>query len=313
MMYVSRAVGFPFITAFFGMIYYRSRYETQEQVIIRVFYTWWAVCTPAILGLAVVFVNNLEYRTIYFEIRNGMYSTASYTVSNTLVQLPWMFALAVLTSIPAFLICGLEWANFGTTVVIYATNLFACDSLAQVCSLCSNPLIGVFLYVNAWSIGIVFNGLIFRITDVFWPLRTLSYVDPLYYTMEAIGYDWFSKATYDGALECTPGQLVPHLDPTGLKLSPCQQAGFYCQNVTRAVDCWGRTGKQVLGSLGMFYSAFVTEDRRAHDFGYILIIAIVCKATYMVGVWLKCRKSMVVDAKRSTAAPAVPMSSPVSD
>merc|ERR1711966_456392 len=102
------------------------------------------------------------------------------------------------------------------------------------------------MYVQMWSAGILFCGLVFKGNDVIWPFRVLYYVLPLRYMFNLAGYDLYMPTSYSGALSCVPGvESVVTLSGN----TTCGANGFYCPTATTSLECLGQTGQQVLDSL----------------------------------------------------------------
>jgi hypothetical protein len=83
------------------------------------------LCVPVSLNIMVVFLLNLELKTVKTEVKNGMYSPWAYIMSNTVVQVPFMFALTLCAITPAFLINGWSFDNFVTFLISYAACYWA--------------------------------------------------------------------------------------------------------------------------------------------------------------------------------------------
>jgi len=201
-----------------------------------------------------------------------MYSPLAFVLSNTIVQIPFMFLLSVCVLIPAFAIGGWSWTNFGTFFLAYAASMWAWECLAQCFSLQGNPVLGMLNFVSAWSAGLLFCGLIFRGEDVIWPLRIFYYVLPLKWLFNSAAYDIFTPAVYTDAELCNPAQ-----DPA------CTLMGYKCANLT-SISCFGHTGAQVLDTLQYSFATLSSKDERVLDIACILACAVFLKVLYAIGV-----------------------------
>jgi len=258
--------------SFFGLIYKESANDVNPQATFRLFFLWWVLAVPVSLDLVTVFVLNIELKTVKTEIKNGMYSPMAYVLSNTIVQIPFMFGIAVCVLVPAFAIGGWSWSNFFTFFLAYSASVWAWECLAQLFSLQANPVLGMLNFVSAWSAGLLFCGLLFRGEDVIWPLRLFYYVLPLKWLFNSAAYDIFMPAVYHDAELCTPG-----LDPL------CTMNGFKCANLT-AINCFGHTGAQVLDTLHYSFPTLSSVDERGLDIACILAFAVLLKVCYAIGV-----------------------------
>ena len=88
---------------------------------------------PASLGVAVTYASHAEVKIVRREIKEGMYSACTYVLANTIVQLPWMAALALTALIPAgYGIGNFPWSQFVGSWAVMILALFVCENLAQV-------------------------------------------------------------------------------------------------------------------------------------------------------------------------------------
>ena len=270
--YMVRMVMSAFMISFFGLIYKESRHNVNPQATFRLFFLWWVLAVPVSLDLVTVFVLNIELKTVKTEIKNGMYSPIAYVLSNTLVQIPFMFGIAVCVLVPAFAIGGWSWTNFGTFFLAYAASVWAWECLAQLFSLQANPVLGMLNFVSAWSAGLLFCGLLFRGEDVIWPLRLFYYILPLKWLFNSAAYDIYTPVVYSDAELCSPTT-----DPM------CTMGGFKCVNLT-AINCFGHTGSQVLDTLHLSFPTLSSGDDRVLDIACILAFAVFLKICYAIGV-----------------------------
>jgi len=233
---------------------------------------------PPALNVITVYVLNIEVKTIKGEIKNGMFSPLAYIASNTLVQLPMMLLISLGACLPAFAVGGWPWDNFGTFVLAMACSLWGFECMAQFFSLQKNPIVGMLLYVQMWSAGILFCGLVFKGEDVIWPFRLLYYILPLKYMFNAGGRDIFIPTTYAGALSCAAG--VDTITTT-YGTTTCGADGFYCPDSTTSLTCLGQTGAQVLDSLHHTYESVSSKDDRVIDIVIMLGIGCAFKLMYI--------------------------------
>lgn len=284
--YLMRMVVVAVMVSFFGLIYKESSNDSNPQAPFRLFYLWWVLCLPPALGLVVVFVTNVELKTVKTEVKNGMYSPLAYTLSGVLVQLPFMVLVALFAIVPAFAIGGWRFDHFGAFLLAFAVSMWAWESLAQLLALISNPILGMLSYVGSWTAGILFCGLVFRGEDCIWPLRAFYYLLPLKWLFNATAWNIYMPARYDDAQLCTPGT-----DPR------CSNLGYYCANLT-SLDCFGHTGAQVLETLHFSYDTLSSKDERAMDIAFILAFAVLLKTAYAYGVVRICRSSPKLQSSR---------------
>jgi len=238
-----------------------------------------------------------------------MYSAVPYVLAQTVVQMPFMFALGACALLPSYGIGNFPWVSFGLMLPIYACNAWCFECIAQLFSLSPNPIMGMLSYVNVWSCSMVFTGLVFRGQDVIWPFRVLYYVLPLKWFFNALGYTIFEPSVYGGttripcpspsnmSLGMSPGAAsgVEVLGGEDLAMSPC----FFC-NGTNSLGCFGESGEEILTSLNLNFETMSANDERGLDVGILLAFAVVAKLLYVVGFIKSC--SMVTPPKPSQAS-----------
>jgi hypothetical protein len=100
---------------------------------------------------------------------------------------------------------------------------------------------GMLNYANIWFAAALFCGLVFRGVDVIWPIHVLYYILPFKYLFGGVAWAIFKDAEYSGTEPC-PNDF------------DCGGRDFYCpDDVTGGLQCWGRTGLEVLRSSSVLY------------------------------------------------------------
>jgi len=273
--YTGRLVVCPFLISFFGLVYVASHEANQKQVPFRLFYMWWVIALSNCLSITTVIGTNRDIRSVVYEIRAGMYPSASYVLSTSLVQIPMLVILSFAISVCAFAIGGWPFEGYISFVFQFATSLFAFESLAQLLAvLFVNPVFGMLCHLIMWSSSILFCGLVFRGEDVVWPFRAFYYALPLKWGMNGVGYDIFISQDFSGAVLCEPGSII---ETAGGAESVCTDAGFYCPETATSFGCWGRTGTQVLDTMHMTYESLNSKDERLLDFAVQLAMVVALK------------------------------------
>ena len=201
-LYVSRMVLIVILICCFGLIYLESREAVQDQVMPRLFLLNWVCTMPSILNLITVLALNNEYTNARAEMKNGMYSPVAYIIATTLVQLPMMLVLALCALVPGYAVGNWEWDGFVLMIFIYACNMWCFETMAQLFSLGSNAIFGMFNYIQIWAIALMFNGIVFRGQDVVGVLRWMYYGFPLKWFMNALCFTVFSTSNYAGIANC---------------------------------------------------------------------------------------------------------------
>ena len=131
-------------------------------------------------------------------------------------------------------------------------------------------------------------GFILAAEDIIWPFRIFTYVLPLRWTVRASAYFLFintpeyaggrfppeirrralrrRRAARAGTADCAPAIAS---NSTDVDLAFCSYRDFYCPD-NPPQQCWGRTGAQILDSLGAVYDVYSSADATA---ACLLIIA----------------------------------------
>ena len=154
------------------------------------------------------------------------------------------------------------------------------------------------MFLCYWSSSIAFCGLVFRGTDVVWPLRSFYYALPLRWLFNSVGYDIYSPSSFSGAANCAPSTNVT----TDQGIAVCTSAGFYCDDSSSSFGCWGHTGQQVLATLHKSYESLDADDERAMNVGIILGMMVAMKIGFNFALWVKVSASdSPREAKYATA------------
>jgi ABC-type multidrug transport system ATPase subunit len=149
-------------------------------------------------------------------------------------------------------------------------------------------------FMSIWFASFLFSGLFIRIPEVIWPFRLFCYILPLGFTSQAFMWGLMKDVPeYDGAELCTE-PLRAERDPlTGQPSHPCgitQDIEFWCPDEA-PISCFGRTGPQILDSVGVNYSAFSSDDLYARNTGIVIAIGAVFRLLYLAWMVAKCRTS----------------------
>mmetsp|Transcript_10170 Transcript_10170/g.33454 ORF Transcript_10170/g.33454 Transcript_10170/m.33454 type:complete len:1546 (-) Transcript_10170:270-4907(-) len=150
--------------------------------------------------------------------------------------------------------------------------------VAQAMSLVGNPLLGMMLFITHWFVTFLFSGLFIKISSVIWPLRILCYITPMRWGMPSMIYQAFSPYdgergdVFEGAGKCTPSPFFGPLFCYG---------GFFCEGIS-PLECYGRTGKDILGTVGINFDVISDEFTMWTDIAYMVAIAVCWKLLFVV-------------------------------
>lgn len=299
MIYIGRAVMFLLGCTFFAVIYVYSRERKQEQVFNHLWMLTWFMGVPTSLGVVGVFAFNDEFKSIQKEVKNGMYSSWAYLLSSLVLQLPMLFILAIFAvGVPGFGICSMWSANFIPIVCVYTSVYFSYECTARALSVSfDNALLGMLSYLNIWFTSFLFAGLVIPEESVIWPFRVFFTILPLKWGIQTVAYLDTIDATYSGAWDCDPNSRSDCI------VIPGDSMGWTCAknqgDPFNPLQCYGRTGEQVLYSLSANFGAVTSDDFVGRNFGIIITIGAVFQICYMI---LAASKANKVSSISNTSA-----------
>ena len=110
------------------------------------------VACPSLFSVLAVSSSNDEFRLIRAEVRNGLTRRLPYLIANSLVQIPYMLALALFALALPWWIGLYPWDNFLSAVSLMAAMLWAFESIAQLFGTCfRNALLGMLAMVGLFT------------------------------------------------------------------------------------------------------------------------------------------------------------------
>ena len=190
-------------------------------------------------------------------------------------------ALAFFSLVPAaFGIGNFEWSVLGESLAVGATMLWAFDTMGRLFSLGKRPVYGILGYMSAFASCMVFNGLMVRTSDVIWPFRLLSFVDPMKYGFRTLVFLSFRDAIYNGTVPCTPSETCA--------------VGFTCPGID-SIACYGESGAQITNTLHANYDAISADVRWTDDMGYILAFGAVFQLLHTLLLLYLCSRAASIE------------------
>ena len=272
-LYVGRVVFFLMACSFFAVVYIEARSRVQDQVLNRLFEMMWFATAPCCLGTVTVFALHTELKSVTHETRDGMYSPGAYVVAHTLLQIPLMVLLSLSAiGIPAYGIANFYLPQIVRMVAVYSLELWAFECIAQLFSLVSNPLLGMLGFLCIWFSAFLFSGVMIPIDNVFWPIRASCYISPFYWSLRSMAYtEFYHTPHFSGAKACDETSAID-----------CRPTGFYCPGDLTGLQCYGRTGPQILTSIGINFESFTSDNTLMADSLALLCIALTSKLAFTV-------------------------------
>lgn len=153
-------------------------------------------------------------------------------------------------------------------------------------------------FMNMWFVAFLFNGIALPIDAVIWPFRIFCSVMPYRWSQAAMTYTIFHfSPDYQGAAACNVTTMLPATS-TRQSMSAwvpvaCDSTtldadgyGFYCPGREGAA-CYGRTGSQLLNSIGHTFTSIEADVNWPRSCLYIVLIALFWKLQFAALVVLK--------------------------
>ena len=299
-LYLGRMVMFLLSNAFFAVIYIEARKRVQEQALYRLFLLMWFIGVPSSLGVIAVFALNLEFNAIKREVKDGMVRPTAYFISNAILQLPLCFVMGVFAiSVPGHGIASLQGESYLPFLCVYSLTLWSFECMAQAFSVqFDNPLLGMLQYMNMWFSSFLFAGVMVPEEDVIWPFRAFCYMLPLRWSLASMAKVEYSGTVFRGAVAYTDG--AQNSTDASIKFpygednpwtSDEIKKGFKCSPDVPLLACNGRTGDQVLDSIGQNYKSITSDDKVLEHLLYIIIIGIVFKVAFALNMSQKLKSA----------------------
>ena len=140
----------------------------------------------------------------------------------------------------------------------------------------------------------VASGYYLDLDQIVWPLRTVSYTNPLLFMLSGVPYHLIGDADdIPGATPCNAG-------------SPDCFNGYTCLNMSTDTNCVGITGEQVLHSLHARLGAIVdVNDVVLKHFGIILAQSVVIRLIFLAVLTIQLR--LRVEPSLPTGAESAPL------
>lgn len=204
---------------------------------------------------------------------------------------------------------GLNGQSFFLMLAMHASTLYCYECIAELCAvLIANPLISMLLYLVIWFSSFIFCGMLIAVDSVIWPFRILCYALPLGWSLRSLNGIEFRGTIWEDATFCpaadTPGCFY-HKDEQGNVALP----GWTCGQDGNALQCFGRTGEQVLGTIHRNFSQINPADTVKMDLLICLGIALFCKILCVKIFERECAKEAKVVSPSAGSPKKIPSTS----
>jgi len=280
-LYTGRVVAFCLTGILISLVYLDARNRSLDMAVERAVMHGWFFAVPSLLSIAAVLQTSNEMEVITHEVRLGLVKPVEYIAARFIIELPWMFLLAMATlAVGGFAISALNGAAFGMVLLAFSAVLLAFESLAQATALMfSKAVYAMLLYVMVWFACFLFSEIWVAKDDVFLPLRLLFYVSPFRLALQAFSYLDFHGTMFTCGDD--PMSVLP------LVISDKECVGRY-------------SGDKVLDTLGYVFPVFTADVDIGWCIGVTLIIAAVFKAVFVANVVIRMSKHSTIMATSSS-------------
>ena len=234
--------------------------------------------------LVTVYACNLEGKIISKEVKDGMYWPMAYVLVQLLIQFSAVFFLSFWACFPAgYPLANFPWSGFLRYWLVYFSMLMTTECTAQAFSLLANPLFGLMNYMQVWFMAFLFNGISVPVKSVIWPFRSLCYATPYRWGQAALCYIAFiDSPDYAGAERCTASEVANgSVIYCNMAYPDSDGHGFFCPELPAAA-CYGRTGAQILTSLGFNFQTISADDEWLPYSGLVFAQVVFWKVLFLL-------------------------------
>jgi len=253
-LYFARWIFVLFACTIFALVYKDAHDRTKDEIMPRVWLLAWSMGAPAFMSVVVIAVYNMDFHIFEKEVRNGMYRTTAYVLSQTMLMIPSLLVLSLCALLPLYALVGYTWSSCVQLWLAHATCMLWAECLAQLLAVASpHYLLGMVAYIGTMFIAFLESGIVISIGSIMWPLRWIAYINPWLLCLRAAVTLDFRSASFHG------------FGPMGeLK------------------------GSAVLDGASVLFSSFGNDHDPARDIGVALAIAVAVKLVQYI---LLCKKA----------------------
>lgn len=208
--YAVRVVMFLGLSIMMGSIWYRLGLS-QTEITSRTGVLWYCICFMSFMSIAAI-PNFLDQRAVVVrEKSNNWYNSWSFVIAETVVGLPAVFAMTLVTAVVLHFMCHLR-GNFWVFLTILYVQLWAAESVVMaVSTIVPHYIIGMALvaalfcmYMSVMGYFVIYDDL-----PTFWK-------GPYYWAMHTYAWRSMMYNEYkDLTMDCPPSPQICEF-PTGM-------------------------------------------------------------------------------------------------
>jgi ABC-2 type transporter len=267
-LYLGRTAMFLVANTIFALVYLKARKYEQDQASNKMWINIWHVGVASNMGVVAVYALNEEFKSIVREAKNGMTGPMTYVLAKTILVLPIMFCFAIFAlGIPSIVIMDFPGDKFGRAIVLWSAVMYVFESAAECLAVwIYDPIMGMLAFTSYWFGFFLFSGFLISVDDLVWPFKLFYYIFPFSYYLRSQMYNLLIDTEW---IPCDPFNNIKN--------------SAVCLPVT--------SGKYVLDALKVAYPLIESKDTFLEDLAALIAIALVFKAVYIAGVYIKTSKT----------------------
>lgn len=268
-LYVGRSIIALIANCVISFVYWNARMYTQDQMLSKLFLIGWLCSIPMLLGAVAVFILHDEFNMIKTEQQNGMLRFGSYVIVKNIFSLPFIviYTLSALV-IPGFVIQGYPPASWLEVFLLFGSTVYLFESLAEALAVwMKDKSLGMLIYLSFWILSFLFGGLFLPEKDLLVPLKPFYHITPFSNLFRSMCYKLYSNKSFDSC--------DSHKNPYE---AICVESG---------------AGSEILEKVNVIYPLFKNEDTFLVDISVILGMALVYKAIFILGIFIRSREISV--------------------
>jgi len=265
-LYLGRCIVALVMNCVFAFVYNNAKKNTQDQTMNKAWLCVWYMTIPVMFGTVAVYVLSDELKAIQSEQQNGMLRPLNYVMAKSILTLPFVFVYALFAlGIPGLALQNYPTTSFVEVVVLWCTIIYLYEAFAECVAVwIRNKVVGILVYLSYWIGSFLFSGLFLPLDDLPTIFKLLYYGTPFSYYIRSGYYLLMKDATFE----------------------PCDRALTPFEPV--CVD--SSAGKDVVEALHNILPIFVNEDTMAKDICVLLLMAVLYKTLYILGIIVRGRE-----------------------
>ena len=174
-LYVARIIVCCVQSYIFALLWWEGRDYEVKFAMNRMWPFAMNISSSSLPCLVTVFFFERAHRVVKTDVRNGLYPASAFAGSAILLSFPGLLLMAVFSCIGSMYgLANFQWSAAHIGVLGCFLILLIFDSIARVCSLLPNMLLGMMVFVQSWFSSFLFCGFMIGEEDVGMPSNMLG-------------------------------------------------------------------------------------------------------------------------------------------